>query len=223
MNLSIIIPVYNEQEIILEKLKRLININSQNVQIIVSDGGSSDYTVSLAKSCVKTVLTSKKGRSCQMNAGADVATGDFLLFLHIDSILPDHYFESLGNINIETYSWGRFDIQFTNNNILFSIIAFMMNIRSRFTGVATGDQAIFMTRQAYDRAGGFPEIELMEDVAMCKKLREFTRPICLREKVVTSSRRWEEKGIFKTIALMWILRLAYFLRIKPAILGKLYG
>ncbi len=223
MKLSIIIPVYNEQDIILEKLKALRNICPDDIQLIVSDGGSSDETAALAKSCVDTIVSSTKGRSYQMNAGANVATGDLLLFLHIDSVLPGNYLQCLADITRSNHTWGRFDVSFTNTSFVFSLIAFMMNFRSRITGVATGDQAIFMTRTVFNKVNGFPEIDLMEDIAICKKLRKTGSPLCIKEKVITSSRRWEENGIFKTIVLMWFLRLLYFLRIHPDKLGKIYG
>lgn len=181
-------------------------------EVIVVDGGSDDGTAALAEGLCDRVLTAPRGRAAQMNAGAREAKGDVLVFLHADTRLPEDF--SLGS-----HVWGRFDVEIDGRHPLLKVVAWSMNLRSRLTGIATGDQAIFVRRDAFP---GFPEIALMEDVALSKLLKRRGAPACLRQRVVTSGRRWESRGVLRTIGLMWRLRLLYFLGVSPERLARRY-
>ena len=220
MKLSIIIPVYNESNQIKQCLDNLQSLRQQGHELIVVDGGSNDDTFSLAESLSDIAITSEKSRSIQMNAGAKKAKGDYLLFLHVDTMLPQNIAELFSNI--DKGLWGRFDISLSGNNIMFRIIEKCMNSRSRLTGIATGDQVIFVDTTLFRKVGGFPDIALMEDIAISKILSKISKPICLKEKVVSSSRRWEKHGIFKTILKMWLFRLLYFFNYDPNRLARMY-
>ncbi len=221
--LSIIVPVLNEAAVIEASLTALAPYRERGVELIVVDGGSSDDTCARARPLADYVRVASPGRAIQMNAGRAVARGNILLFLHADTRLPDNA-DSLVLDGLERLSraWGRFDTQFDGHGLL-SVIAFMMNLRSRLTGVATGDQALFVTCAAFDTVGGFPSIALMEDVALTTKLKRLGRPLCLRARVTTSARRWRTHGTLRTIFLMWQLRLAYFFGADPAQLAQRYG
>lgn len=223
MKISIIIPVLNEALYIGKTLEALQSLRSRGHEVIVVDGGSSDGSPDLAIPYADKILHAPRGRGRQMNAGASVATGDVLLFLHGDTLLPDQgdrlILEGLGR---HQRSWGRFDVRLSGDHFLLRAVAFLMNWRSRVSGIATGDQALFVTRELFEKVGGFKAIELMEDIEFSKRLKRYGSPLCLWQRVITSSRRWEGKGIFRTIALMWFLRLAYFLKASPKWLAKLY-
>ena len=221
MKLSIIIPALNEADNILHTLESLQNLRKTGHEVILVDGGSKDATCFIAKPKVDHLISCEPGRARQMNAGAKLATGKTFIFLHSDTQLPANLNEIFMHIQKQTY-WGRFDICFSGELTIFRLIEYLINIRSRFTGIATGDQAIFMTRELFQLIGGFPDIPLMEDVAVSKRLKNIIRPVCLPEKVVTSSRRWEKNGILKTIILMWKLRFKYALGISPDVLAKQY-
>lgn len=158
-----------------------------------------------------------------MNNGARHAAGDILLFLHVDTMLPDNALQRIKHAVDNTRQWGRFNIRFSGSHFMFTVIARMMNWRSSLTGIATGDQVIFVTRNAFFAAGQYPEIKLMEDIALCKALKKISPPVCLSDTVISSSRRWEHNGIYRTIGLMWILRLLYFLGADPDILAQIYN
>ena len=159
-----------------------------------------------------------------MNAGAAIASGDVLLFLHADTQLPpDAGRLVLDGLRQSGRAWGRFDVRITGKSRLLPLVAALMNLRSRATGIATGDQAMFVTREAFARAQGFPDIPLMEDIAISKRLKRVSKPLCLRECVTTSGRRWEKRGVVRTIVLMWCLRLAFFLGASPERLARQYG
>ena len=223
MPLSIIIPALNEGHQIATILARLQGHRSQNTEIILVDGGSRDDTVELAAPLVDRVITSKAGRATQMNAGAALATAEVLLFLHADTVLPAHAPQLiLQGLTDARYRWGRFDVTIAGDHFFLAVIAWFMNHRSRLTGIATGDQAIFMTREVFDQLGSFPDQALMEDVEMTSRLRKLGPPLCLHEHVITSGRRWEKHGVWRTIWLMWRLRLQYSLGAKPADLYRRY-
>ena len=223
VRLSIIIPALNEADGILPALRALASIRAQGGEIILADGGSVDGTAEISTSSCDIVVSAPSGRAAQMNAGAAVATGDILLFLHADTRLPQEAFALVTAALADDGScWGRFDVRLDSRHPMLRVVAAMINLRSRLTGVATGDQAMFMTRAAFNAAGGFPAIALMEDVAMSKRLRRLSVPACLRDRVVTSARRWETHGIFRTILLMWRLRLAYYLGAAPEELARRY-
>lgn len=224
MKLSIIIPVLNEAGVLDSNLKKLQWARRLGHEIIVVDGGSQDQSVELAEALADQVLlSSPPGRAAQMNIGAQSATGSIFLFLHVDTLLPsngvDAIVESIAQQNI---GWGRFDVQLSGRHIVFRVIENMMNWRSRLTGIATGDQAIFVSRSLFETLGGFPDIPLMEDIEVSRRLKKNRKPICLSQKVVTSSRRWEQGGIFRTMRLMWRLRFAYWLGSDPAQLARQY-
>jgi rSAM/selenodomain-associated transferase 2 len=219
--LSVVIPVLNESAGIHAALQALAPLVARGAQVVVADGGSTDDTVALAKA-VQVVQTAR-GRALQMNAGAQQASGDLLLFLHADTKLPpdaDRLIEQA--LASGPQVWGRFDVCIEGKPRMLRVIAAFMNRRSRWTGIATGDQALFMTRAAFDAVGGFPAQPLMEDIEMSKRLRKLSRPACLRARVVTSGRRWETRGVWRTVLLMWRLRLAYWRGAAPERLAKLY-
>jgi len=226
MKLSIVMPVLNEADGIEEALVALGPLRKRGVEVVVADGGSSDATVALARPLADVVIEAPRGRGAQMNAGAAAARGDVLLFLHADTRLPGDadalIRDGFAGSGCELRRfWGRFDVRIAGAHPLFAIIAAAMNLRSRVTGIATGDQAIFMSRAAL--GPGFADIALMEDIAMTKRLKRIGRPLCIASTVVTSGRRWEKHGVMKTILLMWWLRLAYFLGATPAWLARSYG
>jgi rSAM/selenodomain-associated transferase 2 len=209
MKLSIILPVLNEASGIAATLTALQPLRAAGHELIVVDGGSLDATAMLASVDADQVINSARGRACQMNAGAAVASGDGLLFLHADTRLPAQA-DSLIQNALQHRLWGRFDVEISGRPALLRMVAGMMNRRSRLTGIATGDQAMFMTRAAFDAAGGFPEQPLMEDIELSKRLKRLGPPACLRQRVVTSGRRWEQHGVLRTILLMWRLRFDYW-------------
>lgn len=218
MRLSVIVPTLNEAAAIGATLAALAPLRGRGHEVLVADGGSDDGTRDLAGPLADRVILAPRGRARQMNAGAAAATGDALLFLHADTRLPADA-DLLVVRSLEKNSWGRFDVTIEGRSALLPVIAFFMNLRSRLTGVATGDQAIFARRDAF---AGFPEIPLMEDVAFSKAMRRRGAPACLRSRVRTSGRRWESRGVLRTVLLMWRLRLAYALGADPARLAEKY-
>jgi len=221
--ISVIVPILNEATIIRSALRALQPLRQAGHEVIVADGGSSDDSAALAMELADRVIHSAPGRARQMNAGARVASGDILLFLHADTMLP----RTVERIIITALDrsprcWGRFDVHLAGRQRPLRLVEAMMNLRSRLGGIATGDQAMFVRRSAFEEIGGFPAIELMEDIALSKRLKRLSPPLCLRQRVITSSRRWEQNGILHTILLMWRLRLAYFLGADPAHLARRY-
>ena len=222
--LSIIMPVLDEGEAIAEMLDGLADLRSLGVEVIVVDGGSRDATVPRARLRADCVIRLSARTRAADERGRRQSAGDVLLFLHADTRLPadaDHLV--LDGLERSGRAWGRFDIKIEGSHPLLPAVARLMGIRSRITGIATGDQAMFVRRDAFLAAGGFPAIPLMEDVALSKRLKRVSRPLCLREFVVTSGRRWEKNGIFSTILLMWRLRLAFFFGTDPKQLAHRYG
>jgi len=223
MTLSIIMPVLNEAAGIAEALHALAPLRARGADVIVVDGGSADGTLELARPFADRVLSAPRGRSSQMNAGAAAAKGDVLLFLHADTRLPENADRLIADgLARSRRQWGHFDVAFAEGGAL-RLVATMMNWRSRLTGIATGDQAMFATRAAFQAAGGFPPIALMEDVALSARLKRAGRPLCLPARVTTSGRRWREHGLARTVLLMWQLRLRYLLGADPARLARDYG
>ena len=190
MNFSIIIPTLNEEKTIESCLSALQPLRN-NCEIIIVDGGSTDNTRVIARTLADKVVSSDKGRARQMNNGARYASGNVLIFLHADTSLPENALQLIQQKLNSSRKWGRFDIQLSGKHFMLKVIAQMMNWRSRLTGIATGDQVIFVTRQAFEKAGQYPEINLMEDIAICKALKKISPPICLKAKVISSGRRWE--------------------------------
>ncbi|MBU1263157.1 MAG: TIGR04283 family arsenosugar biosynthesis glycosyltransferase [Gammaproteobacteria bacterium] len=220
--LSIVVPTLNEAQNIVPLLTGLQPLRIRGVEVVVADGGSSDGTPALAAPLADQVLSSARGRARQMNAGAARATGVALLFLHADTRLPDDALRAV-DFALNRHRWGRFDVRFDSRRPLLRLVARMMNLRSRLTGIATGDQALFMTRTAFESLGGFPEQALMEDIELSRRLKKIGSPACLKTPVVTSARRWEEHGAWRTILLMWRLRWAYWRGAEPAQLARRYN
>lgn len=215
-------PCLNEGAVIADLLRDLQPLRAAGHELILVDGGSQDATLSLAVSQVDRVLSVAPGRAGQMNAGAAVATGEVLWFVHADTRLPLGAVDLLQTAFNGGAEWGRFDVRLDGRRRVFRLIERLMNWRSRLTGVATGDQAMFVTRAAFQAVGGFPPIPLMEDVALSKLLRRRGRPACIAQPVLTSSRRWQRHGVIATVLLMWRLRLAYFLGVSPQRLARQY-
>jgi rSAM/selenodomain-associated transferase 2 len=222
--LSIIVPVLDEGESIATTLDALADLRALGTEVIVVDGGSRDATIQRARLRADRVISAQRGRAVQMNAGAAKATGDILMFLHADTQLPRHADHVvLTGLERSGRAWGRFDVKIEGRHPLLLVVGFLMNFRSRLTGIATGDQAIFVKREAFQAAGGFDAIPLMEDIALCKRLKRVSRPLCISERVVTSGRRWEKNGVLATMILMWRLRFAYFFGADPNELARQYG
>ena len=216
-------PALNEAAEVAKALEALAPLRAAGHEVIVVDGGSSDGTPRIAAPWSDRVVDAAAGRARQMNAGAAVADGEILLFLHADSRLP----EGADQLVVEGLAadgrvWGRFDVRLSGRHPMLRLVERMMNLRSRFTRVMTGDQAVFVERDVFERLGGYAEIPLMEDVELSKRLRREGAPLCIGEPLTTSSRRWEERGVLRTILLMWWLRLGYFLGADPTDLARRY-
>jgi len=208
--LSIVVPVLDEAAGIVATLAALQPLRARGAEVIVVDGGSTDATIALATPHADAVLNAPRGRASQMNGGAGVARGGVLLFLHADTRLPADADVHVAAARAAGAHWGRFDVHIEGRHWLLRIVAAGMNLRSRCSGIATGDQAIFVQRDWFERIGGFPAQPLMEDVELSRRLRALARPACLRARVVTSGRRWEARGPWRTVALMWRLRWRYW-------------
>lgn len=227
--ISVIIPAYYEAETLLDCLSDLFEKQPVGECWVIDASETAEFEAieaQLQQTIGQLYLTyipaEKKGRACQMNQGANLSSGAILLFLHADTRLPENAFSEIQSVIDSGAHWGRFDVRFDQISPAYRIIAGMMNWRSRKTGIATGDQALFMTRGAFDLVGGYDDIPLMEDIAICKKLKTIGPPVCLESQLVTSARRWENKGIFKTIVLMWWLRFAYWIGVSPQRLSRWY-
>jgi rSAM/selenodomain-associated transferase 2 len=219
VKLSVVIPTLDEADRIAGALEALAPLRANGHEVIVADGGSADGTRDIALALADRVIGAPRGRAWQMNAGAAAASGDALVFLHADTRLPPHADEGVIQA-LQDHAWGRFDVRIDGRSPMLAIIAFFMNLRSRLSGIATGDQAIFVRRAAF---AGFPEIALMEDVAFSKSMKRRSAPACLRQTVLTSGRRWERNGVIHTVLLMWRLRLAYFFGASPDELARQYA
>jgi len=193
--------------------------------VIVVDGGSTDGTPERARGRADQVLTAPRGRASQMNAGARAALGKVLLFLHADTLLPeaaDRLIEAAIEAPDNALVWGRFDVRIDAASPLLALVAWLMNRRSRISGIATGDQAIFVRSAAFFHISGFRPLPLMEDIVLSARLKQLSAPLCLRETVVTSGRRWERRGVLRTVVLMWWLRLRFYFGADPAQLARRY-
>ncbi|MDP4910231.1 MAG: TIGR04283 family arsenosugar biosynthesis glycosyltransferase [Burkholderiaceae bacterium] len=222
MKTLIIVPVLNESAVLSQQLNEFDVLRAMGAQVLLVDGGSNDRTVQLARDAGFDILESVRGRARQMNAGARAAQSDLLVFLHVDTHLPRGTLYQIEHHLNGKSSWGRFDVRIVGSSPWLKVISFCMNWRSRLTGIATGDQTIFMTREAFNKVGGFPEQPLMEDIEMSKRLKRLSPPVCLPERVVTSGRRWDQNGVWKTILLMWRLRWAYWRGVPASELARLY-
>ncbi|MDW7747276.1 TIGR04283 family arsenosugar biosynthesis glycosyltransferase [Halomonas sp.] len=220
--LSIIIPTLDEAATIEELLTRLTPWEADGVEVLVVDGGSLDDTVARARPLASTVIVRAPGRARQMNAGARLARGHHLLFLHADTRLPRDAVRVIASALSSEHCWGRFNVRLEGRHPLLPVIAGAMNLRSRLTGIATGDQGLFMTREAFVVAGGFPDQPLMEDIEMSRRLKRQSPPACLTEKVTSSGRRWDQQGAWPTIRLMWRLRWRYWRGVTAGDLAQAY-
>jgi len=232
LKLSIIIPILNEADNLPELMAHIVRLDPAPQQVILVDGGSVDGSVAIAKEMLKSIETAQSiidwyiiestvGRAQQMNAGAMLATGDVLLFLHADTELPT---DAIDNVQqaIAQYDWGRFDVRLDSCEPLLKIVGFMINKRSRLMSIATGDQAIFIKKSIFEQIGGYPDQPLMEDIELCKRLKKIARPACLKSKVTSSARRWQQHGTWRTIFLMWQLRFDYWRGVSPSVLKQRY-
>lgn len=220
--LSVIVPTLNESRCIEATLQSLQPLRQNGHEIIIADGGSHDNTRAIAGSLADHVTVSEPGRARQMNAGAAQARHEILLFLHADTRLPATAVDDINMALASGYLWGRFDVHIVPADMLLQVVATMINMRSRLSGVATGDQAIFVRRHLFEAIGGYPEIRLMEDLALSDRLKQHGRPACLSSRVTTSARRWQQHGRLRTILTMWCLRLAYRLGVDPDKLAQYY-
>lgn len=225
--LSVVMPVLNEVAGLAAAVQALAPLLARGAEVIIADGGSSDGTAAAAHALAKIpgarFISALQGRAEQMNAGARQSTGDVLLFLHADTLLPPAADTLIAKALADGASvWGRFDVRIAGQSPLLPMVAALMNLRSRWSGIATGDQAIFMTKAAFDQLGGFPIQHLMEDIAMSKRLLKLSQPVCLADKVLTSGRRWDSRGALRTIVLMWRLRFAYWCGVSAERLAKQY-
>lgn len=223
MKLSIIVPVLNEAQSLPLLFEHLLPLARHGCEIILVDGGSVDGTPALIACAGFKLIHAVRGRASQMNAGASHASGNALLFLHADTRLPDGACGLISRaLTHRTKCWGRFDVRISGRSLLLRMVACLINLRSRVTGIATGDQALFVTRAAFDQVGGFPDQPLMEDVELCSRLRRLSRPVCIARRAVTSGRRWEQHGVWSTIWLMWRLRWDYWRGVPAQQLARRY-
>lgn len=226
ITLSIVIPLLNEADNLPKLMGHLAHLNPAPYQVILVDGGSTDNSVAIAKELIESlidsspsvisgqvidwqIIESTAGRALQMNAGAELAMGDVLLCLHADTQLPNHAIADITSA-VRQAAWGRFDVRLESSTWMLKVVSQMMNWRSRFSGIATGDQAIFIKKSLFEQLGGYPQQPLMEDIELCKRLKAVGKPACLRSKVITSARRWQQYGTWRTIGLMWHLRFDYW-------------
>jgi rSAM/selenodomain-associated transferase 2 len=221
--LCIVVPVLDEAETLAPRLRALQPFRQRGVRVVVVDGGSQDGTLAIAREHADLALTAPRGRAAQMNAGAAACPAEVLLFLHADTELPEHADALVRRATRSPQAWGRFDVRIDSPRWPLRMVSALMNHRSRWTGIATGDQALFVRHELFDRVGGFPDLPLMEDIAISRALKRHVRPVCLRERVTTSARRWESHGVWRTMLLMWRLRAAYFLGADPRQLAIRYG
>ena len=221
MRLTFILPALDEAAGLMATLSPLQPLRAQGHEVILVDGGSRDGTPDLAAPWVDRVLTSPRGRARQMNAGAAVAQGEALVFLHADTRLPADAV-ALIQAALRRRLWGRFDVLIAGRPWVLKVVALLMNLRSRLTGIATGDQAIFVRREAFTAVCGFPDQPLMEDIALSQRLKRLGPPVCLRQRVLTSGRRWESQGPWRTILLMWRLRFDYWRGVPAEVLAARY-
>jgi rSAM/selenodomain-associated transferase 2 len=222
MRISVIVPVLNEEKSIAASLMELQRLKPE--EMIIVDGGSSDETREICQRFGVELYLSHPGRAAQMNFGAQRASGDVLLFLHADTRLPPSAFDDIrAALQDRQVLGGRFDLELDSPRPLLKLIGFMISLRSRLSKVGTGDQAIFVRREIFAELGGYADIPLMEDVALSRALKRRGAVACLRSRVVSSARRWEMEGIWRTVLKMWTLKTLYLLGISPVRLKRYYG
>ncbi len=221
--ISFVVPVLNEQDNLINQEALLKSLLHKGHEVIIVDGGSTDNSSEIAVNIGCKCISSIASRGLQQHAGAKESSNNILVFLHADTMLPSYgiknIFDALDRPNIH---WGRFSVSFTSQKLVFKIIAWFMNVRSCLTGIVTGDHVLFIKREAYFKSGGFSDIPIMEDVEFSKRLKKYSRPVCIASKVITSSRKWEKHGVIKTIVLMWRLRLLYFFGVPAKTIATQY-
>lgn len=222
LSLSIVIPVYNEAEEVALGLAALQPLRALGAEVIVVDGGSQDETVGIATPLADQLIVSERGRARQMNAGAALASRHWLLFLHIDTRLPSNMSEVVMAWDFSHASWGFFSVRIMADGMAYRVIEWLMNRRSYYTGIGTGDQCQFVAREVFKTIGGFADIPLMEDIEISKRLKRVARPLFVITKVETSARKWRREGLTRTVLLMWRLRIGYFLGVSPQRLAAKY-
>ena len=222
LSLSIVIPVLNEANNIATCLSALQPLRQLGAEVIVVDGHSEDNTVALVESGADQLINSQRGRARQMNAGAAVAQGKWLLFLHADTRLPEKMSDIVMAWDFSKSKWGFFSIRLDDGRLAFRFIEWFMNIRSYYTGIGTGDQCQFVEREVFEDLGGFADIPLMEDIELSKRLKRVSRPLVVVARVKTAARKWKNGGLLSTILMMWRIRLAYFFGAAPEQLVEKY-
>ena len=221
--LSIIIPVLNEENLLARHCKAYLSLIRSGHEILVVDGGSQDGSVRVASELGCKIYSTKASRGYQMHYGAKRSRHDMLLFLHADTLLPSHAAKIIAStLTNSGHPWGRFNVRFSDSRLIFCIIAWLMNKRSCLTGIVTGDHAMFVQRTFYFECGGYLDIPIMEDIEFSRRLKKHAPPACLSDTVITSSRKWEQHGIFRMMLTMWKLRLMYYLGVAPEKIVKLY-
>ena len=223
LRLRIVMPALNEGHALAQHLHTLQALRQRGAELVMVDGGSTDSTWALARALADRVLLAAQGRATQMNAGTQDCNADVLLFLHADTELPQDADRLVAQAVQSGKAWGRFDVRIDGPHPVLRVVERLMNLRSRLTGIATGDQAIFVKREVFERLGGFVDLPLMEDIELSTRLRKIGPPACIKVPVATSARRWQRHGVWRTIVLMWRLRLAYFLGASPQALAVRYG
>lgn len=220
--LAIIVPMRNEIGVLPELLDHLARWQACGCEVLIVDGGSTDGSVEAVQAAGLPLIRAAPGRAGQMNAGAKATDAGIMLFLHADTRLPTEADRQIIAALMDGQVWGRFDVRIAGRPRMLRMVATMINLRSRWTGIATGDQAMFVRRGSFAALGGFAQLPLMEDIDLSRRLGALSRPACLRAKVQTSGRRWESRGVWRTILLMWRLRLAYWLGVSPERLAEAY-
>ncbi len=223
MKISVVVPALDEEARLSDALGPLARLRDAGHEVIVVDGGSRDRTRDIAASLADRVLVAPRGRAIQMNTGAAVASGDYLLFLHADCRLPASGIAAIEGTRLSGRRWGRFDVRLDGRSPLLPVVAALINRRSAITGICTGDQGMFVERALFEEVGGFPAIPLMEDIALSRTLRrKVGRPKCVTDRIEVSARRWDERGALRTIAQMWSLRFAYWRGVSATALARRY-
>jgi rSAM/selenodomain-associated transferase 2 len=221
--LSVIVPMLNEAATIASTLHALRR-GAPDAEIIVVDGGSADMSVAIARPLCDALISASRGRACQMNAGARASHGDALVFVHADTIVPSTFATDIASaLSDPTVVGGRFDVQLDASNLPYRIISAMISLRSRISRTGTGDQAIFVRRDMFERLGGFPDFELCEDLEFSRRLKRAGCVACLRARVTTSARRWSRDGVVRTVVRMWLIRAMYLAGVPPARLKRMYS